>query len=63
MTLYLTTSANEKIVPKLEKELRPGARVVSFCFRMPTWEPIKTLNLDTRMIYLYVLPIVKSAQN
>jgi len=63
VTLYLTTSANEKIAPKLEKELRPGARVVSFCFRMPTWEPIKTLNLDTRTIYLYVLPIVKPAQN
>lgn len=35
VTLYLTTSANEKITPKLEKELRAGARVISFCFRVP----------------------------
>ncbi len=56
VTLYLTTSANEKVAPKLQKELRPGARVVSFCFKMPGWEPTKTMDLDTRTIFLYTIP-------
>jgi len=56
ITLYLTTSANEKIAPKLMKELRPGSRVVSFCFRIPRWEPAKTLRLGTRTLYLYIMP-------
>jgi len=59
VTLYLTTTANERIAPKLEKEMRPGTRIVSFCFRMPGWEPTKTLNLETRTLYLYTLPPVK----
>jgi tRNA A58 N-methylase Trm61 len=59
VTLYLTTSANEKVAPKLESELRPGTRVVSYCFRMPSWEPTKTMNLETRTIYLYTLPPTK----
>ena len=56
VTLYLTTSANEKIAPKLMKELRPGSRVVSFCFRIPSWEPAKTKKLGTRTLYLYIMP-------
>ena len=55
VTLYLTTSANEKITPKLEKELRSGTRVVSFCFRVPSWEPTKTMDLGTRVLYLYTI--------
>lgn len=60
VTLYLTTTANEKVAPKLEKELRPGTRIVSFCFRMPGWEPTKSMNLETRTLYLYTLPTVKT---
>lgn len=59
VTLYLTTSANEKVAPKLESELRPRTRVVSYCFRMPSWEPTKIMNLETRTIYLYTLPPTK----
>lgn len=59
VTLYLTTSANEKVAPKLESELGPRTRVVSYCFRMPSWEPTKIMNLETRTIYLYTLPPTK----
>jgi len=55
VTLYLTTSANEKITPKLERDLRSGTRVVSFCFRVPNWEPTKTMDLGTRVLYLYTI--------
>lgn len=58
VALYLTTSANEKVKPKLEKELRTGARIVSHDFTIPGWKPVKTVrfreNYRTHTIYLYV---------
>ena len=39
--LYLTTSANEKIKPKLEAELKPGTRVVSHDYEILGWKPLK----------------------
>jgi protein-L-isoaspartate O-methyltransferase len=62
VTLYLTTSANEKIAPKLMKELRSGSRVVSFCFRIPSWEPAKTMRLGARTLYLYIIPEVENSK-
>ncbi|MGD0688293.1 MAG: methyltransferase domain-containing protein [Candidatus Bathyarchaeia archaeon] len=40
VTLYLTSSANERLRPKLEAELKPGVRVVSHDFKVPGWKPI-----------------------
>jgi tRNA A58 N-methylase Trm61 len=42
--LYLTTSANEKIKPKLEAELKPGTRVVSHDYEILGWKPLKVDN-------------------
>lgn len=42
--LYLTTSANEKVKPKLESELRSGARVVSHDYEILGWKSTKTEN-------------------
>ncbi len=42
--LYLTTSANEKIKPKLEAELKSGARVVSHDYEILGWAPSKVDN-------------------
>jgi predicted RNA methylase len=42
--LYLTTSANEKIKPKLESELKNGARIVSHDYEILGWKPTKTEN-------------------
>lgn len=42
--LYLTTSANEKIKPKLETELKPGTRVVSHDYEILGWKPLKVEN-------------------
>ncbi len=41
VTLYLTTSANEKVKPKLESELKHGARVVSHDYEVLDWKPLK----------------------
>ena len=37
IVLYLSTKVNEALKPKLERELKPGARVVSIFFPIPGW--------------------------
>jgi len=62
--LYLTTSANEKIRPKLETELKKGVRVVSHDYEIVGWKPIKVENFcenpqlgyPSHTIYLYRKP-------
>lgn len=44
ITLYLTTSANTKIKPKLEAELKHGTRVVSHDYEIIGWTPFKVQN-------------------
>lgn len=60
VTLYLLTSVNEKLRPKLERELKPGSRVVSHDYEVPNWKPIKVLTIrgPTRIhkLYLYTIP-------
>jgi len=59
--LYLTTSANEKVKPKLESELKPGVRVVSHDYEIVGWKPVKvdnfcenqSLGYPSHTIYLY----------
>ncbi len=63
VTLYLLTSANEKIRPRMEKSLRNGSRVVSHDFKIPGWKPEKMRNIVDRngishSLYLYKLPQV-----
>ena len=59
VTLYLLTSFNEKLRPKLERELRPGARIVCHDFHIPGWEPEQVLevtsnNRISHKLYLYI---------
>ena len=62
--LYLTTSANEKIRPKLETDLRKGVRVVSHDYEVIGWKPEKIHNFcenpqlgyPSHTIYLYRKP-------
>jgi tRNA A58 N-methylase Trm61 len=62
--LYLTTSANEKIRPKLEHDLRKGVRVVSHDYEIVGWKPVKVenycenpkLGYPSHTIYLYQKP-------
>ena len=62
--LYLTTSANEKIRPKLEHDLRKGVRVVSHDYEIVGWKPVKVenycenpkLGYPSHTIYLYEKP-------
>lgn len=63
--LYLTTSANEKVKPKLEGELKGGGRVVSHDYEIVGWEPEETekfcenpeLGYPSHTLYLYKKPV------
>ena len=56
VTLYLLDSLNEKLRPKLLRELKPGTRIVSHSFRMGDWEPEKTIDVQGRTIYFWTIP-------
>ena len=57
--MYLLTSVNEKLKPKLQSELKPGARVVSLDFEIPGWHPIRKVfvwdGYRFRTVYFYVM--------
>ena len=56
VTLYLLQSLNEKLMPKLKKELKPGSRVVSQTFSMGSqWEPEQTIQVGGRNVYLWTI--------
>lgn len=61
ITLYLTTSGNSKLRPKLEKELGAGARVVSHDFPIKDWSTMKNdfpyhYAFGSHKIYVYSIP-------
>jgi SAM-dependent methyltransferase len=53
VTLYLSSSMNRQLEPKLKAELRPGARVVSHQFPMPGWNPDATIRPDGIDVFLW----------
>jgi SAM-dependent methyltransferase len=56
VTLYLLTSLNLKLRPKLWHDLKPGTRIVSQTFDMGDWEPEKQQVVDGHNIYLWRVP-------
>lgn len=56
VTLYLLPSLNEKLRPKLLRDLRPGARIVSHAFDMGDWQPEKEMEVTGASIYLWRIP-------
>lgn len=61
VTLYLTTSANDRVKPKLDAELKAGTRVVSHDYEIIGWKPLKIdnfcenprLGYPSHTIYVY----------
>jgi len=61
VTLYLLQSINERLRPKLIRELKPGTRIVSHVFNMgPEWPPEKTIEVDRSRIFFWTIPSVPS---
>ena len=56
VTLYLSTSVNTRLEPKL-RQLRPGTRIVSHQFRIGTWQPDETARAaDGTDLFLWTVP-------
>lgn len=59
VSMFLLQETNQKLKSKLEKELKPGARVVSYAFTFEGWKDAKkdpNLGSIYGPIYLYVIP-------
>ncbi|HEY3441142.1 MAG TPA: class I SAM-dependent methyltransferase [Paludibaculum sp.] len=60
VSLYLMTDANEALRPKLERELKAGARVVSLEFKIKGWKAAREETVQVHnhpyKIYLYEVP-------
>jgi len=56
--MYLLTSVNERLRPKLEREAKPGARIVSHDFEVTGWRPKMVEDFRdggrSHRLYLYV---------
>ncbi|HWZ34221.1 MAG TPA: class I SAM-dependent methyltransferase [Bryobacteraceae bacterium] len=61
VALYLGTQLNAQLRPRLEKYLKPGARVVSHDYAIPGWKPnkVETEGKQGHLIYLYEIPPTK----
>ncbi len=60
VSLYLLTSVNLRLRPRLLQQLRPGTRVVSHNYGMDTWKPddssIVMVNDTSHNVYLWIIP-------
>jgi SAM-dependent methyltransferase len=53
VTLYLSNSVNMRLRPILQRQLQPGARVVSHRFGMVDWPPDAERRVEGTTIYLW----------
>jgi 16S rRNA A1518/A1519 N6-dimethyltransferase RsmA/KsgA/DIM1 with predicted DNA glycosylase/AP lyase activity len=60
LTVYLLPTSNDKIRPMLEKQLKPGTRIVAHDFMFQGWTPVKEEHIEddgegrSHTLYLYV---------
>ncbi|MBI4487555.1 MAG: class I SAM-dependent methyltransferase [Deltaproteobacteria bacterium] len=58
--LFLSPELNLKVRPKLLRELKPGARIVSHWHDMGDWKPQETVSVESggweRPVYLWTIP-------
>jgi tRNA A58 N-methylase Trm61 len=62
VTMYLLPTLNLRLIPKLNKELKPGTRIVSHAFDMSIdgimRAPKETRNVNGRTVYMWITPIL-----
>lgn len=64
VTLFLLSSVNQRLRPKLQADLQPGTRVVSNTFDMGDWKPDREATVEgvddnayfSRKLYLWTIP-------
>jgi hypothetical protein len=56
LTLFLLPRLNLELRPRILSDLKPGSRVVSNSFSMGDWKPDKTIKVENRTIFLWIIP-------
>ena len=56
VTMYLLTSVNLRLRPRLLAELKPGTRIVSHAFDLGDWKPLETHKVGSSTVYYWVVP-------
>jgi SAM-dependent methyltransferase len=56
VTMYLLPKTVDRLKPKLLADLKPGSRIISFAFPFSDWPPLKTEEVNSRRLYLWVVP-------
>lgn len=59
--IYLLTAMNAELRPNLERDLRPGTRIVTQEFQVPGWAPEKVVHMkgadgNNYTVFLYIRP-------
>ena len=56
VTLYLLQSINERLRPRLVRQLKPGTRVVSHVFNMgPEWPPAEAVWSGRKAVFFWTI--------
>jgi SAM-dependent methyltransferase len=57
VALFLLPTMNQELAPKLRRDLRPGARIVTHMFDLgqPDWPPEQSQDVSGLMIYLWTI--------
>jgi SAM-dependent methyltransferase len=56
MMMYLLSTINLKLRPRILDELKPGSRVVSHAFDMGDWKPDQRDTVGYRNVYMWIVP-------
>jgi SAM-dependent methyltransferase len=56
VTLWLSSTVNQRLEQKLRRELRPGTRIVSRQFPIGDWAPARTARFDDEQLLLWTVP-------
>jgi hypothetical protein len=56
MMMYLLSSINLKLRPRILDEMKPGTRIVSHAFDMGDWKPDQRDTVGYRNVYLWIVP-------
>lgn len=56
VSMYLLTSINIRMRPKLLSELKPGTRIATHAFNMGEWKPEHEESVGGYQVYLFIVP-------
>jgi ribosomal protein L11 methylase PrmA len=56
ITMWLSSTVNARLEPKLRRELKPGTRIVSRQFPIGEWPPAEQRLFENEQLFLWIVP-------